>query len=84
MLFNNGWRHSHINSILLDLNTVFICGVSLGNDFMHDVSIHEIRWFLILLWSRFIFDGSPPLTIQKALAIANKPQSDLPFEFGLV
>ena len=65
MLLNKGWPHSHINSILLDLNAVFICGASeVGNDFIHDVSIHEIRWSLILLWSRFISDGSPPLAIQ--------------------
>ena len=44
MLFNNRWQHSNINSIFLDLNAVFICGVSeVGNDFMHDVSIHETR-----------------------------------------
>ena len=63
-VFNKGWRHSHIISILLELNSVFICGVSeVGNDFMHAVSINEIRWSLILLWSRFISDGS--LEIQK-------------------
>jgi len=70
------WQYTFIVTSLHDL--LFLVTLRPLNDLKTPLSKSRTRSLRIVFWSNIFLDGSSPLTMLKAFAIANKPQSLVP------